>query len=1009
MEWGGGGGFWSSGRGAGRGKRGREREAGYSVYGGKGSDQPTWHHQGTDGVGHSGRVVQHSQEQPQPPPLARGRGVPNQRSWALSDEGSSRGSYPRGGGGGAGGGNAVWQSPPISNTFPVPSSGSSEPALVEKLKELNISPENMNKIKMPVKRPDRGGTIAIRTSNLRVNYFPVGFNVQTVIMHYHVDVTPELPPKHGRSKKISKSDLSMIREKLFSDEPQRLPLKMTAYDGQKNIFSAVPLPEETFKVVISREDSEEDEKNVSYMVTLTFVNKLELRKLKDYLSGRVLSIPRDILQGLDLVMKENPSRCTVSVGRNFYSTREAQDIQPGVLAIRGFQPSLKPTSQGLSLCLDYSVLAFRKQMSVLDFLHEHNERFNLKEFGRFRRYVEETLVGLKVNVTHRRTKQKYTIARLTSKNTRYITFSVEGLEGQNPPRNISLLDFFQEKYGVDIQHKDIPCLDLGKGKKINYVPMEFCVLVEGQRYPKEHLSYSGGKMLKKISLANPNERENIIQRMVQSEDGPCGGGIIQNFGMNISMNMTKVEGRVIGPPELKLGKPNGEIMKIHLNPEKCNWDLLERSMVEGKPVDCWGILDFTRNERDSLDVNKFIRNLTARYKKLGIGMNSPVVCESFPMRALSYVNLLYELLEGITEKAHKCGNGRLQFLLCVMTRKDPGYKYLKWISETKVGIVTQCSLSRNANEGRDRYLTNLSLKINAKLGGSNVELGNGLPYFKGEGPVMFVGADVNHPASRDTKSPSIAAVVATVNWPAANRYAARVCPQYHRSEKISNFGKICLELVQCYIQLNNARPAKIIIFRDGVSMGQFDMVLNEELSDLKIAFQSIDFFPTVTLIVAQKRHQTRLFPEGRWREGGPNGNVFPGTVVDTKITHPFEFDFYLCSHHGSLGTSKATHYHVLWDEHKFTSDALQKLIYDMCFTFAKCTKPVSLAPPVYYADLAAYRGRLYHEVLTEMQSPNSAASLSSSPAASSSISSTTSVDQKPYRLHADIENRMFFI
>ncbi|KAL2970134.1 hypothetical protein AAZX31_15G121400 [Glycine max] len=883
-------------------------------------------------------------------------------------------------------------------------------SVVPKLEKLQISKqlpastctlEKKDKIS-PIQRPDNGGTLAILTSRLRVNHFPVKFDPESIIMHYSVGVKPKVSSKFGQPQKLSNSDLSMIREKLFSDDPERLPLEMTAHDGAKNIYSAVQLPEETFTVEISEG---ENEKAISYSVTLTLVNKLRLCKLMDYLSGHNLSIPRDILQGMDVVVKENPARRAVSVGRHFYPTNPPvimKDLHHGIIAIGGFQHSLKPTSQGLSLCVDYSVLAFRKQMSVLDFLHERIDNFKLDEFEKLRKFIEEALIGLKVNVTHRKCNRKYIISRLTPMITRYVTFPIDNTGGWNS-NDVSLITFFKEKYGKDIVYKDIPCLDLGKDRKKNYVPMEFCVLVEGQRYPKERLDGISANTLKAMSLAHPNERECAIQKMVQSSDGPC-SDLIQNFGISVNTTLTTIVGRVLGPPELKLGDPNGKIIKLTVDMEKCHWNLAGKSMVEGKPVEYWGVLDFTScgPYKYKLRGKEFIQKLIGKYKKLGIYMQEPIWYEESSMKILASYDLLSELLEKINYIC-KYNQVHPQFLLCVMAKKSPGYKYLKWISETKLGILTQCCLSNSANEGEDKFYTNLALKINAKLGGSNVELSNGLPYFEGEGDVMFLGADVNHPGYQDTRSPSIAAVVATVNWPAANRYAARVFPQYNRSEKILNFGDVCLELVACYRRMNGVRPERIVIFRDGVSEYQFDMVLNEELLDLKGVFQRVNYFPTITLIVTQKRHHTRFFPEG-WRDGSSSGNVLPGTVVDTKVIHPYEFDFYLCSYYGNLGTSKPTHYHVLWDEHKFTSDLLQKLIYEMCFTFAKCTKPVSLVPPVYYADLAAYRGRLYHEARIGMQSPKSTAFSSSKDA-----SRTASFEQGFYTLHADLENIMFFI
>ncbi|GLU14070.1 hypothetical protein SLE2022_306610 [Rubroshorea leprosula] len=881
--------------------------------------------------------------------------------------------------------------------------------IAEQPSSSSSSPENTNKT-VPVKRPDKGGQLAIRTVRLRVNHFRVDFNPQSIIRHYDIDVKPDGVLNNGRPVRMSKADLSVIRNKLFQDNPDQFPLEMTAYDGEKNIFSAVHLPQGKFTVEF-RDGG--DMRHRSYEFTIKLVNELKLCKLRDYLCKNLFSIPRDILQGMDVVMKENPSRRMIPAGRTFHFAEPdpQDDLGYGITASRGIQHSLKPTCQGLALCLDYSVLAFRRRMPVLDFLTEHIG-FDINNFGRFRRDVEQALENLKVTVTHRTTKQKYTIVGLTREPTRDVWFPLEGTdEGNVAPRRVYLVDYFQEKYGRNITYLDIPCLDVSKNKRVNYLPMEFCVLAEGQIYPKdtlEKLDRDSAGFLKKISLAEPRERARRICGMVQSDEGPCSGEIIRNFGFEVDKNMTSVFGRVIGPPTLKLAGPTGREMPISVDKDRCQWNMTGKAVVEGRPIERWAVLDFTGTYRWNRE--QFVGKLIAKCGSLGMRMGNHLFYESTDMNKLSNINVLGQRLESVWNQAQ----GRLQILICVMARKDEGYKYLKWFSETRLGMVTQCCLSTNIEPRPykdtkvDQYLSNLALKINAKIGGSNVELIERLPYFRGDSPVMFVGADVNHPAAHNKTSPSIAAVVATVNWPAANRYAARVRPQEHRKEKILQFGEMCLELVGHYARINKFRPEKIVIFRDGVSESQFDMVLNEELVDLKKAFLAVEYNPTITLIVAQKRHQTRFFPQSE-RDGGVTGNVPPGTVVDTTIVHPFEFDFYLCSHYGSLGTSKPTHYHVLWDEHQISSDDLQKLIYNMCFTFSRCTKPVSLVPPVYYADLVAYRGRMYHEAMIRGRLPGSASSSSSSSLASSSFSSATSFDERFFKLHTDLENAMFFV
>ncbi|KAM1359849.1 hypothetical protein FF2_046103 [Malus domestica] len=42
-----------------------------------------------------------------------------------------------------------------------------------------------------------------------------------------------------------------------------------------------------------------------------------------------------------------------------------------------------------------------------------------------------------------------------------------------------------------------------------------------------------------------------------------------------------------------------------------------------------------------------------------------------------------------------------------------------------------------------------------------------------------------------------------------------------------------------------------------------------------------------------------------------------------------------------------------------TPDALQMLTNNLCYTYPRCTRSVSIVPPAYYAHLAAFHARYY--------------------------------------------------
>ncbi|KHG13141.1 Protein argonaute 4 -like protein [Gossypium arboreum] len=56
--------------------------------------------------------------------------------------------------------------------------------------------------------------------------------------------------------------------------------------------------------------------------------------------------------------------------------------------------------------------------------------------------------------------------------------------------------------------------------------------------------------------------------------------------------------------------------------------------------------------------------------------------------------------------------------------------------------------------------------------------------------------------------------------------------------------------------------------------------------------------------------------------GSPD-NVLHGTVIDNKVCHPKNNNFYLGTHAGMIGITRQTHYHVLLDQAGFLADDLQ--------------------------------------------------------------------------------------
>jgi eukaryotic translation initiation factor 2C len=322
--------------------------------------------------------------------------------------------------------------------------------------------------------------------------------------------------------------------------------------------------------------------------------------------------------------------------------------------------------------------------------------------------------------------------------------------------------------------------------------------------------------------------------------------------------------------------------------------------------------------------------------------------------------------EVIKDNLEMLKNRGVRFAIVVMC-DDQSYGVIKCASDSMC-LVTQCVRKKNVERTSPSLFSQLALKINAKIGGTNHALASrsadpaAFGFGKAHGciswlfnePCMLLGLDVSH-AERHVDFESIAAVVASMDAQ-CSQYVGQLSAQKSRQEIIESLQEMVVELLKAFKARNKVYPKRIVAFRDGVSDGQMKEVRDKEVAAIKGAFELLGFPDSavkIVFIVCQKNHHTRFFYDNR-----ADGliNTGPGLVVDKDITSAVNNDFYLNSHVAIQGTCKAAKYTLLVDEVGVKLNDIEMLAYWTTYLYCRCNRSVSLATPAYYAHHLSKRG-----------------------------------------------------
>ncbi|KAF4120452.1 PAZ domain [Geosmithia morbida] len=591
-------------------------------------------------------------------------------------------------------------------------------------------------------------------------------------------------------------------------------------------------------------------------------------------------------------------------------------------------------------------------------------------------------------------------------------------------RYISVYDFFSNTYGIQIANPEMPVVNVGNRANPTYLPLQVCHVLPGQA-AKTKLDPGQTQSMIRFAVRRPAENVLSIVNNGLATAGLSGNTnpLLARFGISATNSLITVPGRVLNGPRVVYKQ------KKQAHVANGSWNMVPRDSAKlmfdtAGSLSKWSCLYIdmpsmypSARRFNSQELGQLVSSFHGVLRDTGMAAAPPL-----PPQRVELSGTDDEQLDTFMQRA----SSSLQMLLVILpTTPIPLYDRLKQLGDVKYGVHTVCSVgSKMAKpQGQDQYLRNLALKFNLKLGGVNQSVDPGNLGVVAEGKTMVVGIDVTHPSPGSAShAPSIAGMVASIDarlgqWPGVLSIQSR-----SRQEMVSDLGAMLKSRLALWRARNkSALPENILVYRDGVSEGQYQLVLDTEVPLLREACRQVypapdqsRGLPRMAVVVVGKRHHTRFYAT-QDADADRSGNTKPGTVVDRGVTETRIWDFFLQAHAALQGTARPAHYCVILDEifrrraggaagataaGSNVADKLHELTQSMCYVFGRATKAVSICTPAYYADILCERARCY---LKDIFDAGSVAAPSSAPG------SGMGAQDDDVRIHARLKDSMFYI
>ena len=789
-----------------------------------------------------------------------------------------------------------------------------------KQKELEI-------IKFP-KRPKLNEKIRSKNQSiiLQSNFLQMRFNPnQNHVRQFSIKITPELPED---SYQIYRKILRSITKEL------KLHFKLYLISG-KSLFSTINEENSsiTLKTTIDNIDYEIEITKTRNLIDLSQITTLN--KENSQIKSLIERIIKIIFEANDGFIRFD--------GGNFFNYYKYEKIDNNSKKLPGYSTGTVITDTGLYLrVIDRSKFisgktAYEKLKEIFSKNKSNNPKNSCID------YFENKSV-----LTNYGSLKVYKIESISfDKSPSNTNVSIKKDDGTFV--NVTLLNYYKEKYSIQIKDLNQPLLiaydkrknkdnnELEKENKIYLIPelVFLCGVDENDNNNVEKKRKMGNilkpnermEKIKKINELLLNNNHKYFKRSKSSEkiklESP--NEIRQKWGLEFEQFQT-FKGRILSKPQVFF------FNDVKDNNEKRDGKIQQQKFYKSINLvkDIWMILtNYINNGEKAFD------NLERCSKQMGIIIEKPEIIEIKAKNDNEYISKLRTI---------DLNGGKKVVLIILDTFSKKFYPSIKNYLCKQIGIVSQCIIWEKARSQNLSYWSNILKQIETKLGAQPFRILVNAEFDKNI--TMIIGIVISKIGKNKIR------IVMT------STYSQGLCNYLTQIKDIDSNDKESTLLYMTQNAINYIKklyniPKYIIIYRLGGNQKQTEKIYHEEVTSFIYFFSNENKYfneniPLWSFISVNKKTELKFF------EITENRNLINpriGTVIDTGVTNNDYYEFYLQPQYVNMGTATPVHYHCLFDSTQMPIEIMEEITYYMTYYYWNWNGPIREPAALKFADV----------------------------------------------------------